>query len=204
MSTEWSSIERELLGLSPESLDDALLHRLECCAAGDWTTPTTEELCFEAAARKFAPAALNERQMDRFAAVLAGAPFAQVTKVTAFPAAHKTAERKAPRAWWSVAAAVALLGASAAFLVPGKRETAGIAASRPVSPAAADGFVPASFDRDFSGVSDQGVVWSKDNRPHRVVKVGYMERVRLTNPDGRVAEVEQPREQYILVPVSGD
>lgn len=204
------SLERDLSVLVPQSLDEKFAHRLDCCAAGEWATLTTEELCCEAAARKFQPAALSDAQLNRFAAVFDGVSFEESTKVAEFPG--RTSLRHEPkhrRNWWSAAAAVALLGGSAAFFVPGKSSQLGAPISTAQKemvprPLQAEGFIPAGFDRDFSGMSDQGVIWSKDNRPHRVVKVGYTERVRLKKPDGRVYEVEQPREQYILVPVSGN
>jgi hypothetical protein len=64
--------------------------------------------------------------------------------------------------------------------------------------------VPAGFDRGLSEASDEGVVWQSANRPHRVLKVVYQERVTLKDSAGRTYQVEQPRVEYILVPAKTD
>ncbi|RYF04246.1 MAG: hypothetical protein EOO77_29925 [Oxalobacteraceae bacterium] len=116
---------------------------------------------------------------------------------------------------WSAAAAVALIGAATALLMPGERPGGGNIASQertappavttsPANPSATSNLVPASFDRGLSEVHDEGVVWNQGNGPQSVVRVVYTDRVTLKHPDGRTYQVEQPKVKYVLVPARTD
>ena len=111
--------------------------------------------------------------------------------------------------WWSAAAAVAILGALSALLIPNPKQANPNIAQQPNSgdpspiPASAE-LTPASFSRQLSETSDEGIIWQDNNTPHRVVKVVYKDRVILKRADGTSTEVIQPRVEYYVVPTHSD
>lgn len=216
MSQDLSSLEKELNNLRAASLDEALLARMEACAAGSWTQLYPTEIALEKELRLSRPSGLDPELASRLESVLAAVPFHVDEKIVVFP--KVSASSKAPvhkvrkdRAWAAVAA-VAVIGAFSAFLIPAPgpgENTAGTGGSgSSPSPAqaseapavASGGLVPAGFNRGLSEASDHGVIWASGNRPHRVLKVVYQERVNFKDADGRTYQIEQPRVEYILVP----
>lgn len=213
MNDEFHDLEARLAGLRPGGPDAALLARLEGAVHGSLAIQTAEEARFEGALRSSArPAELSAGLLARLEGVVADTPFPVDGNIVLFtrPAPAPAAKR---RSWQfrplAAAAAVAVLGAVSALLIPGGK-TAGsggdtIARNHSSAPVAATpaGFVPAGFGSNVSDASDEGVVW-KDNRAHRVVKVVYSDRASFTNSDGKRVEVERPRVEYILVPEKTD
>ena len=204
-----SSIEADLRSLRARALDEALLARLEACAADTWTQLTPEEIAFENRLRAIAPAPLSPALMASLESIVSAVPFPSAENTVRFPASQSAAAHH-NRRWWAAAAAVAVIGAVTALMMPGHR-TSGPApvANQPTSgvihsSTVADAFVPAGFNRDLREARDQGIVWQSNNEAHRVLKVVYMERVTLKAPDGRVYEVERPRVEYIHMPEQSD
>lgn len=207
MSPDLQELEAQLAALRPAALDRGLLARLAASATDDLTAlpPAAAEL--EASLRRFRPAPLPAALT---AALTQGATTPAAT-VIPFPTATPRT-RHWNRPMLSAAAAVAILGASAALLVPRHAAPdAALASHFPTAPATAAAlpaapsgvashFVPAAFNTGLSQASDEGVVWQDANQPRRVVKVVYWDRVTLVDADGRKVEVEKPRVEYILVP----
>jgi hypothetical protein len=217
MSHPASSIENELQNLRAAPLDEALLERLEACVDGSWTRLDPTEQAFEKHLRSFTPAKLPPSLNARLENLLGETPFIADPRIVAFPKAPKPAQRQTrPYHRFAVAAAVAIMGASAALLVPptDKRQAAappanpgaGLANRAGTTPpnAAHSRLVPAGFNRNLSEASDQGLIWRDDNLPHRVLKFVYNERVTTQDAAGRTFEVEQPRVEYIIVPAKVD
>ena len=205
MSNDPSSIENDLLRLRAAGLDESLLARLESCAEGSWTNLDPLEIHMERRLSAITPARLADPLMERLEATLSAVPFPTAApKIVSFPA-RASAVRRPQRHWWSAAAAVALFGGLAGWLVP--HEQAGKSAShRSTTPPSErvmptrTPLVPAGFNRGLSQASDEGVVFQSNNQPHRVLKVVYRESVTLKDAEGRTYQVEQPRVEYILVP----
>jgi hypothetical protein len=208
MSSDPSSVENDLRQLRPAALDDSLLARLEACADGTWTRLDPLELEFEQRLRGIAPARLPDSLMASLESAVAGVPFPrEVPKIVRFPAREPESSRK-PRVWWSAAAAVALFGGLAGWLVPSGRPENPVAAAESaapvIRPAAVGQLTPAGFNRGLKEASDEGVIWQSSQQPHRVLKVVYQDRVTLKNAAGQTYQVEQPRVEYILVPAKTD
>ena len=208
MSLEPPTIESELRNLRPAALDEALLARLDACAGDTWTDLDPAELAFEKHLRGTTPAKLPAGLTASLEAALAGVRFPNEEKIVSFPKREVAAPR-GNRGWWSAAAAVALTGAITAFLVPMNHRQAPVAVDSPKSSPApsltnSDKLIPAGFGSDLSEARDEGVIWQKNNRPHRVVKFVYMDRVTLKDASGATYQVEQPRVEYILVPAKTD
>ncbi len=212
MPLETSSLESDLGRLRAAAPDESFLARLEACAENTWTDLTPEEIRFQQRLREFTPANLPPALMASLEATLGGIPFPRDENIVIFPP-QSAAAPQPRRAWWGAAAAVALTGALTALLIPTHRGSGNIAAAPPpppptrlILPAATNhaDLIPAGFRSGLSEARDEGVIWQSNNQPHRVLKVVYMERVTLKDPQGRTYQVEQPRVEYILVPAKID
>jgi hypothetical protein len=214
MSPDLQELEAKLSALRPAALDSELLARLADSATGDLTTLTPAAAELETALRRLRPAPLPAALTAALTATVA--PVAPA--IIPFPTAAQPPARASHwnRQMLSAAAAVAILGASAALFLPragtpqsplaANPPTAPQAVPGPVSPLAApaSNLAPAAFHTGLSRASDEGVIWQNPTQPRRVVKVVYWDRITLTDADGRKVEVEQPRVEYILVPEKVD
>lgn len=210
MSPDTSSIEADLRNLRAPALDEALLARLEACAADTWTQLTPEEIDLETRLVAIAPAKISPALMNSLESIVSGVSFLSAENIVRFPARPVATEHH-NRRWWAAAAAVAMIGAVTALMIPGNHgPNPTLIANQPAAcevphPApASDSFVPAGFNRDLSEARDEGIVWQSNNEAHRVLKVVYRERVTMKAPDGRVYEVERPRVEYIHMPEQSD
>jgi hypothetical protein len=209
MSSDLSSLENDLRRLDAAPLDESLLARLEACAAGTWTQLDPLEKEFEQRLRGITPAALDARLLERLESTLAAVPFpAEPPRIVHFPV-RQAPVRHSRNGWWAAAAAVALFGALAGWLVPQKSASTPVAEvqenpTRPAPAAPATSLVPAGYNRGLSAASDEGVVIHNDCRPHRVLKFVYREQVTLKDASGRTYRVEQPRVEYLFVPAKTD
>lgn len=213
MTHDQTSLEAQLRELQATALDDALLLRLEAAAEGTLTQLGHEEIRFEAFLRKSPPARLSPDFLARLEAVVHEVPFAMNDKIVLFPKANNATHSHRKRPLWGAAAAVALIGAATALLVPAGKAPEQVARqsipqSAPVSPPAShmanNNFVPASFNRGVSEVHDEGVVWKSNNQPHSLVRVTYKDKITLKDKEGRTFQVEQPRVEYMLVPAKSN
>lgn len=211
MSHDLSNLENELKKLCPAGLDDALLTRMESCADGSWTHLDPTEIAMEKELRAIVPSPLPANLAAQLESILSSAPFPTEEKIVVFPSLSATRPRTNRN--WAIAAAVALMGACAAWFVPNPTPAKNFAANPPAtehsrqpSPALPDTgkLIPAGFNRGLSEASDHGVIWQPDNRPHRVLKVVYRDRVTLKDNEGRTYQIEQPRVEYIIVPAKTD
>ncbi len=204
MSQDLHELETKLHALRPAAPGNELAARL----ADISRQPAAADPALEAALRAMRPTRLSA---DLTASILQRTTGSQPA-VIPFPAAAKSPARAWNRYMLPVAAAVALLGAAAALLVPtsGNRPGNTVAGNpTPADPPAIrlaphnngnSAFVPAGFGTDLTQAKDEGVVWQGPNQARRVVKVIYRDRGFYITPDGRKVEVEVPRVEYILVP----
>lgn len=209
MNPDLSSLEAQLRDLRPAPLDEALLSRLDAAADGTLAELTAEEIRFETGLRANRPAKLPADFLAELEGIVRGAPFAAEEKIVPFPhACPAVARRKRPR--WAAAAAVALIGAASALLMPESKPISPIASqpppqtSTPIPNTDNGGLVPAAFNRGVSEVRDEGIVWKSNNQPHNLVRVVYQDKATLKDRSGRIVEVERPRVEYMLVPARTD
>lgn len=129
-------------------------------------------------------------------------------KVVPFPGREENAYGASRGGFWAAAAAVALLGALAALLVPDKGGYAGseqLATSDAAVPALAPAsFSPVGASRNILAASDEGFVMTRDAVPHRAVRVEYTDLVEFTNERGERLQLEAPRVRIVLIPVQVD
>ena len=108
--------------------------------------------------------------------------------------------------WWYRLAWAAAGGAVAAamLLIPAipSRKTAG---HDPVVSAPApepEVFEPVASDRQLLASQDGGVVYDEETGPSQIVQYSSVERYSWTNAAGALVEVEVPREDLVMIPVS--
>lgn len=202
-------MEEELRKYLATPLDDALMSRLEAAADGTLTTLGHEELRFEERLRGISPSGLAPDFLASLQTIVRDVPFPVDDKILLFPKAGAVRQRIKRRPMWSAAAAVALVGAAAALLIPMEgpaRNFANHAAppSGPGAGVASGNLIPAGFNRGVSNIHDEGVVWKSNSQPHNLMRVEYVDRITLKDNDGREYQVEQPRTRYMLVPAKTD
>lgn len=213
MSFDPSSIESDLCRLRASSLDESLLARLEACAEDSWTQVSHREAAFEQELKSHAPSVLPPALMASLLDQASAVPFPGERNIVHFPVASavpaSAAKSRRQRGWWGAAAAVAIAGALSALMVPtgttgGKPVSNNTPPSEAPTASAPNSLIPAGFNRGLADASDEGVIWQKDNRPHRVLRVVYQDRVTLKDANGQTYQVVQPRVEYILVPAKTD
>lgn len=206
MSSEPSDIEAKLRALQAHTLDEDFLARLEACASDTLTELNPSELRFEAQLRATAAAPLSPEMMANLEDILNGVPFPSAQeKIVHFPITAATPIHQRQRPIWAAAAAVAIIGALSALMIPAESPPAELASKSPAptapSPSAPPAnFVPATFNRGLSEVHDEGIIWRDNAQPHSLVRVVYKDQVTLSDAKGRTLLVEQPRVEYMLVP----
>jgi hypothetical protein len=209
MTPDQPSLEAELRDLKAVGLDESFLTRLEASADGTWTELTCQEIRFEESLRKNSAAPLPADLMAELERIVAKVPFPAEVNILPFPAAITAPPRRRQRPMWSAAAAVAIIGAATALLVPTGRTPENhsrqvTAAAPSVASPAPRNFVPAGFNTNLSEVHDEGVIWKSNNQPHSVVRIVYKDQMILKDANGRTVQVEQPRVEYMLVPAKTD
>lgn len=207
MTPDQPSLEAQLRELHTATLDEALLTRLEAAAEGTLTRLSPGEIRFEALLRGSSPARLSPAFLGSLESIVREVPFPVGEKILLFPKAAVRTHRARPI--WGAAAAVALIGAVTALMIPAGKApvnpTRQVAVtSPPVTAPANPNLVPASFNRGLSEVHDEGVVWKSNNQPHTVVRVVYKDLITIDGANGRTFQVERPRVEYMLVPAKTD
>jgi hypothetical protein len=204
MEPEIQELEDTLKSLRPAASADDCMARL--LAAVESRLPTADP-ALERDLARLRPAPLGGGVAERLLETVARVPFPVDEKVVLFPGATKPAAKRASRnSWIAAAAAVAVLGGFAAMMVEGPTgsRTAPVAKSdgerRSAPVGDATGFVPAALGSGVQEASDEGVMWTKDGRPMRMVRVIYNDRVKYLNERGEIIEVERPRVEYLMVP----
>jgi hypothetical protein len=162
---------------------------------------------FEEELERLAPAGLPEGLISRMESAMAGWQEAEPAgdeKVVPFPKVEVESQGGFSRGFWSAAAAVALLGAVVALVLPNQTAEKNVAASDAAPEFAAVSFAPTNLDRNIIQAADGGVVFTADERPHRLVRVEYVDRIKFRNAAGEELHVEKPSVNFVLIPVETD
>ena len=211
MDSEFQELEDTLKAMRPASPDAACLDRLLAAVEGRLQSSSVSISGIESRLAAMQPVALSAAASARMLETVSRVPFPVGENVVLFPGASKSSSKAAASRspWYAAAAAVAVAGAFSALMVGGgsgvKRGiTAGPLAEKEsdVGRTAPKGgnIVSASRNSGLQDASDQGVRWTKEGKPMRVVRVIYRDRVKMKNGRGEIIEVEQPRVEYLMVP----
>lgn len=221
MDREFQDLENALKSLRPEGFSAAYLDRLTAAVEGraQQVEPALQNV--ERALGSMMPLSLSQEFSNRCLDIVSRVPFPVDEKVVLFPGKSRTEKQPAARRpWWVAAAAVAMAGAFSATFVGGDKSSSHSVASSDTnipaplarnfdnvaysSPAAPGNFVPASAHTGVQEAHDEGVVWNQQGNPVRMYRVIYMDTVKLRRADGKIEEVQRPREEYLAVPEKVD
>lgn len=209
MDSEFQDLENALKGLRPTSPDTACMSRLLAAVEGRLQKPELSAAGIESRLAAMQPVAPSPEVFAKMLETVERIPFPVSDKVVLFPGAAKPAKDNGAsrRPWYAAAAAVAVAGAFSAMMVdhtPSKSVVSAAPAKEfaPVPKLAgntnANGIVSAS--RGLQNATDQGVRWTPDGKPMRMVQVEYKDHMKVLDKDGKVVEVEVPRFEYLFVP----
>ena len=208
MDSEFQELENELKGLRPAAPDAACLDRLLAAVEGRLQVSELSTSGIESRLAAMQPAAMSPVLLDKMLEAVTRLPFPVSDKVVLFPGAAKpSAKPTSRRPWYAAAAAVAVAGAFTAMMV----DKSPVAS--PVSGPVVKDFTPlpkirnnvsengiVSASTGLQDATDQGVRWTRDGKPMRMVRVEYKDRMKVLNNEGKVIEVEVPRFEYLFVP----
>ncbi|MBT8037743.1 MAG: hypothetical protein KJO21_09380 [Verrucomicrobiae bacterium] len=220
LSAELQELENQLANLVPNAVPDDLFARIGQPVNHDpQSMPPESDLdALEEHLGQLAPSSMPmdmvgrmTRAMDRWHEHV---PVEE--KVVSFGVEKSTpVRRKWDRSLLAAAAAVAMLGAVSALVLP-----------RFVNPAHAEGVVlndapamtpdfsitsvveprdawllPDSLSHKVVNTTDRGVVMTHDNTPHRCIRVDYVDRMVVQDEQGREIEIIRPSVDIMLLPV---
>ncbi|MGA0845443.1 MAG: hypothetical protein ACO3RV_02800 [Luteolibacter sp.] len=220
MREELNHIEDALKKLTPSNLDPALLEQIERSADGSWDYLDPLETSTEHELRAIRPQQLDPAFTRDLLAHVADLPMpSKDPNIVPFPSlGHPEKPKQAVRQgrWLAAVAAVATMGAVLALWIPSGSsndlvQDSAAHQTRVNSPnkarASSDAqarLTPAGFSRGLSEARDSGVILNQNQRPHRVLRFVYRERVTLKDNDQRTLLIEQPRVEYLIVPAKTD
>jgi hypothetical protein len=213
MEPNRKELELLLRSLEPAGLSEQTIARLEQAVSGSFALdPALADI--ETQLQKQAPRALPEATLAQMMNTVRDVPFAVDRKVLLFPGAHKEAEvapRKSGVRRLLAVAAVATLGGLAALWTPAgqpPRTVAGGNGTAPVitQPGAtpANGIVATSYGTGIERAADEGVIWTQDHQPKRVLRFQYQDRVLVRDKNGVDRMLLIPREELFVVPEKVD
>jgi hypothetical protein len=178
MDSDLKKFEAELERLSPMSLPEGLISRMEAAMEG-WEEGSGQ---VSGGINKVVP---FPQRMD-----------------------EEDEEAHRGGSWWAAAACVALLGAVAAMVITADLETnsADRPVARVVKADAVRSveFAPQSAKRMILDASDQNVFLDGGSQPMRLMRLNYVDRVVFRNAAGEEVHLEVPSVNYRLVPVPTD
>jgi len=160
---------------------------------------------FEEELKRMSPVGMPDRMIARMEAAMESWQSADRNVV---PFSGRNAARKANRTgrFWAAAAAVAILGAVAALLVPNGESSGGKMAGVVEAPNYAEAsFAPMRADRNIINAADEGFVMSNDAQPFRAVRLESVDRIEFRNKAGEKLRIEAPPQvRILLIPVRTD
>lgn len=206
-------LEELLRTLQPAGLSEQTLGRLEEAVSGNFALDSSLA-ALEARLLTQTPRALSEKTLESLMRTVRDVPFALDHKVVLFPGSRKemsaTPSQKQGLRRILAVAAVATLGGLAALwtpIAPSKTTISGTTAA-PAAPLSgfplSDGIVATSFGTDVDRAEDEGVIWTEDHQPKRVLRIQYHDRVLLRDKNGVDRMLIIPREELFVVPEKVD
>lgn len=241
LDAELLELESQLASLVPSSITAETTMRMEDAMHNALEQKHDEELQdLETHLGQLAPAGISSDMVTRMAEAMDRwheyvpleeklVPFGDREESTSEKSKGFTHGRKSSGyGMFAAAAAVALLGAAAALIMPHMNEPSaggtvadtGISTDQPSVPPRAvvmdsrnlhsvdvtnaprDAWVePGSLSHNITNTVDAGVMITRDNVPHRSIRIEYVDRIKVIDEEGREIEINRPGVQYMLIPV---
>jgi hypothetical protein len=210
MEMNRKDLEQLIASLKPTGLSDRTLSRLEMVMSGQLEADTSHA-GVEKSLHAMAPRALSDDTFHKLFGLVENVAFPINEKVVLFPGAHKESEEtQSPRRpsfakRITAIAAVATLGGLAALWTP-------VAGERKISSTDSgirqnfnqSGVVATSYGSDIETAADEGVIWTEDHQPRRVLRIQYQDRVLVRDQNGVERMLFLPREEVYVVPEKVD
>lgn len=214
MEKNRKELEQLLQSWQPSGLSERTLARLEQAMTGSIAVDPSWQV-LESQLHDLRPRQLKESSMELLVTMVRDIPFALDQKVVLFPGARKVMPPSSPvhRGWLRVAAmaAMAAIGALAALWAPVANNNPVIVdaspqntASQAPAIASANGIVATSFGTGVERAADEGVIWTPDHQPKRVLRFEYQDRVLVRDKNGVDRMLFIPREEWFVVPEKVD
>ncbi len=200
-----NEVEEMLLALRPTALREDMTERMEF-ALGIHDSLEESKRASDGVFQSIQPVVLNPEFQSRLLEIVARVPFRLNEKVVMFPAGAQTRpDLRKPHRAWLAAAACATIGGLAALFIPNQPERAqNIAAVLPVQDypknVRSGNIATTSFGSELEVAEDQGVIWTKDRQPMRVLRIEFQDRVLVRDEHGVERMLNLPREEVILIP----
>lgn len=214
METNRKELELLLRSLEPTGLSEQTIARLEEAVSGSFALDTSlAEI--EMQLQTHAPRALSDAALAQMMETVRDVPFALDRKVVLFPGARRGAE-VAPRQQSGLrrllaVAAVATLGGLAALWSPTAQKPQTVSGGKGTAlaitqPAVSlpNGIVATSYGTGIERAADEGVIWTQDHQPKRVLRFEYQDRVLVRDKNGVDRMLFIPREELFVVPEKVD
>lgn len=211
MSEIPSNVEQELSKLSPAVIDEGFLNRLIASAEGSAVELSSEEMDFETSLLNIKPRKISSELDSSLLEKLSEVPFAVDEKIVLFNGKSRTVKNTGKNNIFrfniAAAAAVALLGSIAAFMVPHHTGGTSITVSKNPTDALEEvnvPYVPPTMNNNLSTASfdtllnDEVATWSYPMQPQRILRPTFFDE----NEIGENAISKQPRLQYGIIPVT--
>jgi hypothetical protein len=214
MELNRKELELLLHSLKPAGLSERTLERLETAVTGDFAIEASLR-SLESRLAAQTPCALSDDTLNRLMKTVQNVPFALNRKVLLFPGTHKEQEvatrKYSPARRLLAVAACAALGGLAALWTPISGPSAGVTSSGNLGttpPATGltlrDGIVATNFGTGIEAADDEGVIWTQDHQPKRVLRFQYKDRVLMRDKDGVDCMLLIPREEIYVIPEKVD
>ncbi len=221
--TELLSIEEQLCQLNPGVLSPGMLDRMELVMGAATALSSGDDLTeLEVHLDQMSPAAVPGDMLTRMCDAMDQwhEDSSKQEKVIPFAADQRNSPRFLSGGMLSAAAAVAVLGAVAALVFPHVTSSQnstiadGGSPSQPFTEPAfsTPGIAPseitqnATFTSDalshkVTSTRDRGVIFSEDNTPLRCIRIDYVDKITVTDKEGREIEIKTPGVDFMLIPV---
>ena len=214
MEKNRKELEQLLQSWQPSGLSERTLERLEQAMTGSILVDSSWQV-LESQLHDLRPRQLKVSSMESLVTMVRDIPFALDQKVVLFPGARKVMPPSSPahRGWLRVAAmaAMAAIGALAALWAPVANNNPVIVNAAPQNTgsqapaiASANGIVATSFGTGVERAADEGVIWTPDHQPKRVLRFQYQDRVLVRDKNGVDRMLFIPREELFVVPEKVD
>ena len=239
LDEELQAIEKQLSNMAPQSLSPDVLGRMNLLM-GQWGDPQNGSDALDLSVQmadgdltelevhldQLSPVAMSDGMLARMS--LAMDRWQQnddSLDEKIIPLIHSNPSPRAFRnifsgGMLSAAAAVAVMGAIAALVMPrlSSPQTHAVAESAVTTPVAGSHqdsqAAPASrrvasnqwdasdaLSHNVVSTRDSGVVFSDDNIPHRCIRIDYVDKIKVIDKQGREIEIKTPGVNYMLIPV---
>ncbi|MGB0775583.1 MAG: hypothetical protein ACPG32_05430 [Akkermansiaceae bacterium] len=214
------ALEQQLSSLIPSAMPEDMISRMEQ-AMDSWMDVDMHPLEQELA--DMAPTAMPDAMQERLSSAMGNwhRYVPEDEKVVSISNSKSIKRGRKSGGMLAAAAAVAMLGAAAALVLPHFDRPSNQTVDTSVIPqrdvpatmidpatmmdvdnSSNDAWImPDSLSTNVVHTSDRGIMLNHENRPHRCIRVDYVDRIKAIDAQGREIEIKRPGVKIMLLPV---